>query len=41
MDRFALARVRVSRLLDMLEMSAASRDPAMAALATVSSMTFK
>ena len=35
------ARVRVSRLLVILEMSAASRDPEVAALATASDMLFK
>ena len=38
MTKVEVARVRVSRILKSLEMSAALRDPAVAALSTVSYM---
>ena len=38
LTKVVVARVRVSRLLAMLDISAASRDPDVAALATVSEM---
>ena len=41
MTRVVLARVRVSRLLAMLEISASFRYLAVAALATASDMLFK
>ena len=38
LTKVVVARVRVSRILERLEMSAASRDPGAAALSTVSNM---